>query len=269
MTMQRAIEPGSDYLDERGDGRLSLIGRLKSGVTIQQAQSALNTLAGNLARENPEANEGTRLELIPPGINPRVRGGAIGFAGVMMVIVLLVLALACTNLANLLLARSTERRKEIAIRLALGASRWRLVRQLVTESVMLSLAGGVVGLVIAVWLNDAVAAFKPPIDFSLAVELPVDGRVLLFTLLLSFVTGIVFGIVPAMQATKPDLVAALKDEASLGGFRRSHLRNSARRGTDGFVVAAVGLRGADAPQPSGGEHDQSRLSGRAGGSDVS
>jgi predicted permease len=226
MAMQRVIEPGSDYLGERGDGRLSLIGRLKSGVTVSQAQSVLTTLANNLAQENPQANEGTRLELVPPGIHPQVRGGVIGFAGVMMLIVLLVLALACTNLANLLLARSTERRREIAIRLALGASRLRLVRQLVTESVMLSLVGGAVGLLLAVWMNDVAGAFKPPIDFSLVFELPLDARVLLYTLLLSFVSGIVFGLLPALQATKPDLVPALKAQASLGGFHRSRLRNA-------------------------------------------
>ncbi|MBA3248656.1 MAG: ABC transporter permease [Pyrinomonadaceae bacterium] len=227
LAMQREIEPGNDYLEARGDGRLFVFGRLKSGKSVEGAGAALSVVAQNLAREYPfPDNEGTKIELVPLGIIPMLRKGTIAFAGVMMSVVLLVLLLACTNLANLLLARATERRKEIAIRLALGASRARLVRQLLTESVMLSLAGGALGLLLALWINDLAAAFKPPIDFSILFDLGIDLRVFGFTLLLSVVTGIVFGIVPALQATKPDLVPSLKDETPLAGFRRSHLRSA-------------------------------------------
>ncbi|MBA2341569.1 MAG: ABC transporter permease, partial [Pyrinomonadaceae bacterium] len=227
LMMQREIEPGNDYLEARGDGRLFVFGRIKSGVSTEQASGQLNTVAQNLAREYPRLNEGTKIELVPLGIIPMLRTGAIGFSGVLMGVVLLVLLLACTNIANLLLARSTERRKEIAIRLALGASRWRLIRQLLTESVLLSLAGGALGILLALWVTDiAATALKPPIDFSVLVDLRVDWRVLGFTLLLAILTGIVFGLVPALQATKPDVIPALKDESSLAGFKRSRLRNA-------------------------------------------
>jgi putative ABC transport system permease protein len=151
-----------------------------------------------------------------------------------MVTVGLVLLIACTNLASLLLARATQRRKEIAIRLALGASRRRLIRQLLTESVLLAIAAGFVGLMLAYWLVDVLVAFTPPIDFALTIGLKMDARVLGFTLLLSVVTGIVFGLMPALQVTKTNLVPALKDEVSLGGYRRSRLRNA-------LVVAQVSL----------------------------
>ncbi len=226
LMMQREIEPGNDYLNARGDGRLFMFGRLKPNMPVTQAQEALNVTARQLAQEYPRDNEGTKIELWSLGILPQFRTGIVGFSGVMMTVVLLVLLLACANLANLLLARATQRRKEIAIRLALGASRARIVRQLLTESVLLSLAGGVAGLLLALWINDLALAFKPPIDFSLLIDLRIDRRVLGFTLLLSVATGIIFGIAPALQATKPDLIAALKDESTPAGFRRSHLRNA-------------------------------------------
>src|SRR5262249_42921861 len=148
------------------------------------------------------------------------------FSGVLMGVVGLVLMLACVNLANLLLARATERRKELAIRLAVGASRARIVRQLVTESVLLSLAGGLLGLMLAFWIRGLVASIKLPADIALNFDLPVDWRVLVFALVVSLATGIVFSLLPALQSSRPDLVPALKDEASMGGFHRSRLRNA-------------------------------------------
>ena len=156
------------------------------------------------------------------------------FAGVLAVVGALVLLLACVNLANLLLARATERRKEIAVRLAVGASRARLVRQLVTESLFISLAGGVVGLVLAAVINHAVRNLRLPTDIALLFDLRIDWRVLIFTLVLSVATGIFFSLIPALQSSKPQLVPALKDESSMAGFRRSRLRNS-------LVVAQVSL----------------------------
>ena len=146
----------------------------------------------------------------------------------------LVLLLACVNLANLLLARATERRKEIAVRLAVGASRRRLVRQLITESLLISLAGGAAGVGLAALINHAVRSMHLPTDFSLVFDLRTDWRVLAFTLVLSIATGILFSLIPALQSSKPQLVPALKDETSMAGFRRSRLRN-------GLVVVQVSL----------------------------
>ncbi|HXG68903.1 MAG TPA: ABC transporter permease [Blastocatellia bacterium] len=235
MMMARQIEPGSNWLERRGTGVLFAGGRLKPGVTAAQAEAALNVLSEQLAREYPSTNEDKGIQLTPPGlIIPQFRNSVISFAGVLMATVGLVLLIACANLANLLLARASARRKEIAIRLALGAGRLRLIRQLLTESVLLALMGGLVGLLLALWLVDLIAAFRPPIDFPLTIALQVDYRVLGFTLLLSFATGVLFGLAPALQATKPDLVPALKDETGAAGYRRSRLRNS-------LVVAQVAL----------------------------
>ncbi|MBS1807338.1 MAG: ABC transporter permease [Acidobacteria bacterium] len=233
--MLTSIEPGRDYLNARDTANFFVQGRLKPGVTLPQAEAALKNIAAQLAREYPADNEGLTIALSPPGLfGTFMRGPLMGFAGVLTAVVGLVLLLACTNLANLLLARATERRKEIAVRLALGASRTRLMRQLLTESVMLSVIGGALGLLLASWLIDAVAAFKPPVAIPLMIALRLDLGVLLFTGLLALLTGVVFGLLPAWQATKPDLVPALKDEMKMQGFRRSWLRNS-------LVVAQVAL----------------------------
>ncbi len=233
--MQAQIDVGWYYLEARDFATFFAQGRLKPGVTARQAEAEIKTIAAQLAHEFPEENEGMTIALSPAGLlGSRMRGPVIGFAGVLLAMVGLVLLLACTNLANLLLARATERRKEIAVRLAIGASRWRLVRQLLTESMLLATSGGALGLLLAYWLVDAIMAFKPPIDVGLSTELHIDGRVLLFTAVVSALTGVVFGLLPALQATKPDLAPALKNEVSLGGYRRSWLRN-------GLVVLQISL----------------------------
>src|SRR6185295_8811915 len=235
MMMLGQIEPGGDYLENRDNANFFVQGRLNPGVTIQQAETQLKTIAAELAREYPDENENKTITLSPPGLfGAFMRGPIVGFAGVLMAVVGLVLLLACTNLANLLLARATERRREIAIRLAIGAGRGRLLRQLLTESVLLAACGGVLGLGLAYWVVDAMMAFKPPMDIPLSTQLHIDYRVLLFTAALSLLTGVVFGLLPALQATNPDLVPALKDETSIGGYRRSWLRN-------GLVVFQVSL----------------------------
>ena len=235
MMMLGQIEPGSKQLEQRNVASSYCVGRLKPGVSAAQAESALTNLMAQLGREYPDSNEGKGMMLTPPGlISPTVRTPFIGFAGVLMLTVALVLLIACTNLAGLLMARAAGRCKEIAIRLSLGASRAQLVRQLLTESVLLALAGGGVGVLLAVWLIDMVMAFKPPISIPLLLDLQLDWRVLSFTVVLSLLTGTLFGLLPALQATKPELAPALKDESSLGGYRRSRLRNT-------LVVAQVAL----------------------------
>ncbi|MFN0107874.1 MAG: ABC transporter permease [Blastocatellia bacterium] len=235
FAMQKWIEPESDYLDERDSQNLFLVGRLKSGVSSTQAEASLNMVAAQLAKEFPNDNEGFKIQIIPPGfLLPQIRNGMLGVSAALMGLVALVLLIACTNLANLLLARATERSKEIAIRLSIGASRARIVRQLLTESVLLAVTGGLTGVLLAGWIIDLIMGLKPPAEIPVTIELHVDWRVLVFSMLVSVVTGILFGLVPAMQATKPDLVSALKDVASQSGVRRSWLRSS-------LVVAQVAV----------------------------
>ena len=233
MMMADWIEPGSNWIESRNAGNIFAAGRLKPGLSSKQAEASLNLLAEQLAREYPDTNEGQTISLMPPGlIIPSLRGAVVSFAWVLMAAVALVLMIACTNLAGLLLARVTERRKEIAIRLALGANRLRLVRQLLTESVVLSVLGGAAGVVLAVWIIQVVVAFRPPVDFPLTIALALDWRVIVFSLLVSLATGIAFGLVPALQASKPDLVSSLKDTTSQAGYRRSRLRS-------GLIVAQI------------------------------
>jgi putative ABC transport system permease protein len=235
MMMGGVIEPGSKWLEQRDSDNLFVVGRLKPGVTKAQAEASLKAVTLEMGKEHPAENAGRGLELIPPGLFiPEIRNPILTFAAVLTAVGALVLLLACVNLANLLLARATERRKEIAIRLAVGASRARLVRQLMTESVMLSLMGGSCGILVAAWINQLVRAIKLPTDFALVFDLRIDWRVIAFTLALSVLTGLVFSLIPALQSSKPELVPALKDESSMAGFRRSRLRNS-------LVVAQISL----------------------------
>jgi putative ABC transport system permease protein len=235
MMMAKQIEPGSTWLDERMSDNLFVVGRLKPGVNREQAKAQLDGVTAQLAKEYPKENAGRGVLLMPPGLFiPDIRNSIFAFSGLLAAVGALVLLLACVNLANLLLVRATERRKEIGIRLAVGASRGRLVRQLLTESVMLSMAGGAVGLILAGWMNRVVGSIKLPTDIALLFDLRIDWRVLVFTLVLSLLTGVVFSLIPALQSSKPELVPALKDESSMAGFRRSRLRNT-------LVIAQVAL----------------------------
>jgi macrolide transport system ATP-binding/permease protein len=227
MAMQGEIEVGNKWLEKRAVENIFVQGRLKRGVNRAQAQAALNSIAAQLETEYPSINEGRRIVLETPGLfGGTLRGAVLGFAGVLMLVVAFVLLLACTNLANLLLARAADRRKEIAVRLALGASRRRLIGQLMTESMMLALASGVLGLLLAYWLVGLAVSVKPPVDVPMMIDLRIDYRVFIFTCLISIVTGVLFGLLPALQATKVDLLHALKDDAQTSGLRRSWLKSS-------------------------------------------
>ncbi len=219
-------EPGSNTLDRRSDANFFAVGRIKPGLEVNQAEASLNLLAQQLGKEYPDTNEGQSIKLGPPGfILPELRGAVVSFTWVLMGAVALVLLVTCTNLAGLLLARAMDRRREIAIRLAMGANRFRLIRQLLTESVLLSLVGGAAGVLLAVWILKVLLTFKPPIDFPLTIDVGLDWRVLLFSLAVSLTAGAVFGLVPALQSTRPNLLHTLKDTAAQGGAGRTRLRS--------------------------------------------
>ncbi len=235
ISMIEWIEPGSGWIDDRKGGNLFGIGRLKPGVGVKEAEASLNLLAQQLAKEYPDSNEGQVIQLTPPGfIIPDLRGSVVSFTWILMAAVGLVLMITCINLAGLLLARATDRRREIAIRLALGAGRGRLIRQLLTESVLLSLIGGVAGFWLALWIINLLLAFRPPIDFPLTIDVSVDWRVMLFSLGVSLIAGAVFGLAPALQSTRPVLSSALKDTTAQAGYSRSRLRST-------LVVAQLAL----------------------------
>lgn len=226
ITMQAELEMGDAWLDARGAENVFVQGRLRPGVSRGQAQSALNTLGVELAREFPQYYENRSLQIALPGfMSGAMRTPVLGFAAALLVVVGLALLLACASLANLLLARATERAGEMASRLALGASRARLVRQLLVESVLLSLAGGALGSLLARWATGLASAYRPPMDVPANFALAIDTRVWLFALGLSALTGVVFGLLPALRASRTNLVSALKHEAAVGSPRASWLKN--------------------------------------------
>jgi predicted permease len=201
---------------------LFAVGRLKSDINLEQARADMDSVAAALAEQYPQSNTGAGVianplfENVVSNIRPTllVLLGAVGF----------VLLIACANVANLLLARSRGRQKEIAIRTAIGASRLRIIRQLLTESLLLSVAGGGLGLLLALWGTDALVAFIPD-GLPRAEGVHIDGQVLGFTLAVSLLTGIIFGLVPALQSSKPNLHETLKDAGRGTTSGRHFVRN--------------------------------------------
>ncbi len=219
------LTPTSDIATSgRGDRGIELIGRLKRGVSIEQAQTQLTTIAARLAQAYPDTNLGTLARPNEPRpvtvlrqsrIEPEAQVRISQVLLLLFAVVGLVLLIACANVANLLLARASGRRREIAVRLAVGASRVRLVRQLLTESVLLALLGGAAGLLATLWTVRMLPRFFPENETK-GLDLSLDWRVLAFTVGVTLFTGLLFGLAPALQASRQNLVPALKDESAHG-----------------------------------------------------
>jgi len=246
IMMQGQVNPGSSFLEKNDSSWLLLLGRLKPGVSLTQARASLNVLIRNLQMElqgpaiTPDTAKEIRESKIP------VDAGGKGFSYlrkqfsqpllILMGLVALVLLIACTNVANLLLARATNRQKEISMRLALGAGRARLVRQLLTESLLLATMGGLAGLLLAWWGASLLLWLASDGPKALPLDIRPDPPVLAFTAALAICTGLIFGLVPALSATRRDLAPALRE-------RTHSLAHSGRRWNLGqvLVVAQVAL----------------------------
>ncbi len=225
LAMKEKLSGEKDVFGNRGNRWLAVFGRLRSGVSLPQAQAKFTVLASQLQQQYPKewtSDQGKPrgLALFPesktrlPGLFPQ--GQVVGFLALLMGLVGVVMLIACVNLANLLLARATARNKEVAVRLALGASRWRLVRQLFTENLVLALFGGLAGLLLALWATTLLIQAEPayqllPMIAPVRVEPGFDQRVLGFAVLLSALTSLAFGLGPALRTSRSDFVVALKE----------------------------------------------------------
>lgn len=229
LHMVNEAAPFSPQFDGRIDPWLYLLGRLKPGVGFEQAGAELETLAAGLLEEHPELNEGKGFPVVAQSENRTGTGPMPGAGlqfGLLMAVVALVLVIAAFNVANMYLARAAVRQREMALRFSLGASRGRIVRQLLTESVLLALVAGAAGLLVALWTLDLIIALQPATQFPFEFDLSFDGRVLGFTLSVSCLTAMLFSLAPALQTIRPSQAAALKDQPLLAGWSpgRSRLR---------------------------------------------
>jgi putative ABC transport system permease protein len=207
--------------EERNDRYVNVIGRLKPGATVPRAQAEMDTINQRLAQTYSETNAGwgVIIRTLQEGLVGQLRLSLLVLLGA----VAFVLLIACANIANLLLARATSRQKEIAVRSALGASRLRLVRQFLTESLLLSIAGGVTGFLLSIWLTRLLIAISPA-NSPRFDEIRPDTRVLIFTVGLTLLTSLIFGLVPALQGSRVDQAESLKESSRGNASRRNRVR---------------------------------------------
>jgi predicted permease len=226
------VVTGESFLDSRRSVWLEMVARRAPGVTTEQARAGLSTRFAVIGREDGLTWDRS-LALLPWAAVPGFAVGPVkGFMGVLLILASLILLIASANVANVLLARAAARAREIAVRLAIGASRARLVRQLLTESVVLFALGGLGGGLLALAATRAIGRFRPPIEIPILLDFPLDARVMAVALLITLAVGLTFGLAPALQSTRPDLSIALKEQASLARLGKLRLRG-------GFVAAQV------------------------------
>lgn len=236
---------GDEFRENRGAHAFRLIGRLAPGKTVAEARAEIDTIAHRLAAMYPAEHRNARIELIPENRarpDPAISGFLPIFAGVFIALVAFVLLIACANVANLMMSRALQRQRDLAIRAALGASRLRLVRLQVVESVALAIVAGGLGVLLAGWAGDALSSFVPAGDIPMNDDRPWDWRVYAFTVLASIAAGVLTGLWPARAATRFDLVESLKEGGSTIGSRRHVFRNMLVVGQ--VMMSVVVLAGA-------------------------
>ncbi|MGB7434178.1 MAG: ABC transporter permease [Candidatus Acidiferrum sp.] len=235
-------EYGQENLGERKFRDFELLARLRPGVTSAQAQTELSILGRRLSDSYPAVDKAREVGLIP---EPERLRSALVASAVLMSFVGLVLLICCANVAGLIVARSDSRRREIAVRLALGAGRLRLVRQLLTEGILLAFAGAALGLLFASWLMSLQSALLPPFDYPIGLDLRLDSTLVAFSLVVSALCVLLFGLAPALQSSKSNLVSALKGEEATAGrsFRKVTLRNAIVLGEIALSVVLLAASG--------------------------